>query len=333
MREDLAQIKQQMPLLDYLRGLGWSARQAGSQPEFVGLCPLHQETQPSFYVNTAKNLFYCHGCGRGGDLFRFVQFYFSLSFAQSVAHLHQELGTAASSEGELLEPTAAFYQFELHRHQEACEYLARRGLHDPDIIQRLGVGFAPGGSLRRHLTARGYPLAALRRAGLVTQEGRDTLFRRLVFPCRRQARIVNLYGRSIDNSAPHRFLPGGKGDLVNWDAARALPNVILVEGMFDLASLWQAGFHNATCARGTHLTPAQFAQLCDRPGREVFIAFDQDRNSAGQRAAHTLAQRLVLSGIPARIVTLPPGHDPNSLFAAGAAAADFAHYLAQARLP
>jgi DNA primase len=68
MWEELKELKQQISLLDYLRRHNWSARQVGRQQEFVGFCPLHEETRPSFYVNAIKDLFYCHGCGRGGDL-------------------------------------------------------------------------------------------------------------------------------------------------------------------------------------------------------------------------------------------------------------------------
>ena len=78
MAENLERLKQRIPLLEYLQRHNWKACRTTSHQEFFGLCPLHQETHPSFYVNAAKNLFYCHGCGRGGDLIRFVQIFLDL---------------------------------------------------------------------------------------------------------------------------------------------------------------------------------------------------------------------------------------------------------------
>jgi DNA primase len=115
--------------------------------------------------------------------------------------------------------------------------------------------------------------------------------------------------------------------LFAWESVSNYSNVILVEGLFDLAVLWQAGFRNTTCAIGTQLTSAQLAQLAEQPDRPVYIAFDQDDNQAGQKAAHQLAQRLQSTGIRAHIVRLPQKHDPNSYFVAGASAADFAACL------
>jgi CHC2 zinc finger len=84
MAENLERLKQRIPLLEYLQRHNWKPCRAGACQEFVGLCPLHPETRPSFYVNAAKNLFYCHGCGRGGDLIRFVQIFLDLPFRQTV---------------------------------------------------------------------------------------------------------------------------------------------------------------------------------------------------------------------------------------------------------
>ena len=331
MEEDLERLKQRLPLLEYLQQHHWTPCRTGPRQEFVGLCPLHPETRPSFYVNARKNLFYCHGCGQGGDLIRFVELSQHLSFRQSLAYLQQRM--AAANDSPLLEQAAAFYQFELPRHTEALEYLQGRGLRDPALIAELGIGYAPGGNLHRHLAARGYSFQSLCRAGLISRQGHDRFWRRILFPCRERGHIVNLYGRSIGSAFPHQLLPRSKGGLFAWETLRHFSSVILVEGLFDLAVLWQAGFRNTTCAIGTYLTPVQLAQLGDQPGRYVYLAFDHDDNQAGQRASHRLARQLASAGLSPRLVPLPPGHDPNSYLAAGATAADFTRCLERAQQP
>jgi hypothetical protein len=111
--EDVETLKRRTPLLDYLRQHNWTGHPA-SRCEFVGLCPLHEESRPSFYVNTRKDVFYCHGCGRGGDLIRFVQLSRGLSFRQSLACLDPEITSEADSSA-VLEEAAAFYQQQLDR--------------------------------------------------------------------------------------------------------------------------------------------------------------------------------------------------------------------------
>jgi DNA primase len=328
MAEDLERLKQLIPLLEYLQHHNWKPCRTGSRQEYVGLCPLHQETRPSFYVNAAKNLFYCHGCRRGGDLIRFVQLFLDLPFRQTVAHLEQELTLAPVSR--LLEETAAFYQLQIHRHPEAACYLEQRGLHNPALIEELGIGYAPGGNLRRHLAAWCRSFDQLLEIGLINRHGRDAFCRRVIFPCRQHGQIVNLYGRSSGAAFPHRLLPRSKGGLFAWESVSHFSNVILVEGLFDLAVLWQAGFRNTTCGVGTQLTAAQLAQLSDQPGRSIYIVFDQDDNQAGQRAAYQLARRLKSADLRARIVRLPYGHDPNSYFVSGANTGDFRDCLQRA---
>jgi DNA primase len=261
-------------------------------------------------------------------LIRFVQLFLDLPFRQTVAHLEQELLPAPVFR--LLDETAAFYQLQLHRHPEAADYLERRGLHDPSLIEELAIGYAPGGNLRRHLADWCSSFDQLLEIGLINHHGRGAFCRRLIFPCRQNGQIANLYGRSIGAAFPHRLLPLSKGGLFAWESVSRFSTVILVEGLFDLAVLWQAGFRNTTCALGAQLTPAQWAQLTEQPGRSVYIAFDQDDNQAGQKASHQLALRLENAGLPAHIVQLPDGHDPNSYFVAGARAADFTARLREA---
>ena len=329
MSKDLEQLKHRFPLLEYLQRHHWTGRPVGNGSEFVGLCPLHEETHPSFYVNPRKNLFYCHGCRRGGNLIRFVELSQHLSFRQSLSYLREQLAPAA----QLLDHTAAFYRLQLSRHPEAVHYLLQRGLRDPLLVEELGIGYAPGGTLRSHLSDLGYSLELLLETGLIGPQGQDAFCRRVIFPCRQHHRVVNLYGRSICTAFPHRLLPRPKGGLFAWGSVRHSSHVILVEGVFDLALLWQEGFRNTTCAIGTHLTPLQWDQLCDSPNRRVDIVFDQDDNQAGQQAARALAERLHVAGLTARIVRLPAGQDPNSFFLAGASRGDFIRCLEEAESP
>lgn len=328
--EDLEKLKQRLSLLDYLRQQNWIARPAGQGSEFVGLCPLHPEARPSFYVNVRKNLFYCHGCGQGGDLLRFVQLSHHWSFRQSLAYLQQHRAPPADPAA-VLEKAAAFYQQQLDRYPEALCYLKQRGLQDRSTIQELRIGYAPGGSLRRHLTVQGYSSDLLQRLGLLNRKGHDAFYRRVIFPCCQGGRVINLYGRSIAVAFAHRFLPGSKGGLYAWEQVRQYPEVILVEGLFDYAVLWQAGFRHLTCSLGTHLNTYQFQQLCDCP-RTVYLTFDVDANGSGQQASQQLAHRLRAQGIATRRVLLPEGHDPNSFFVQGGNAEQF-QALLEAALP
>ena len=329
MGEDVERLKRRTPLLEYLRQHNWAGRPAG-RFEYVGLCPLHKESQPSFYVNARKDVFYCHGCGQGGDLIRFVQLSRGLSFRQSLASLDPEIAPQADSSA-VLEEAAAFYLQQLDHSRDAMRYLQRRGVHDLALLRELGIGYAPGGSLRRHLTAQGHSFDLLRQVGLLNVNGSDAFYQRIVFPLRQGEQVVNLYGRSIGAAFAHRFLPGAKGGLYAWETVRHCSEAILVEGLFDYVVLRQAGFHNVTCSLGTHLNADQFLELCNGL-RTIYLTFDVDANQSGQLAAEQLAHRLGAHGIAARRVLLPEGQDPNSFFVQGGDARQFQSLL-EAALP
>ena len=316
-RDVLDALKQQIPLLDYLQAQDWQPSRQLTYGRLMGLCPLHSDHKPSFLVDPGKSLFYCYGCGRGGDVIRFAEIYHQVKFPQALALLQQWRGLAP-----LLHEAAGFYRMQLHRHGEAVAYLHRRGVRSPQLIEHMRIGYAPGGCLRGWLTQLGYPLPAQRRAGLVSAAGYDAYVHRIVFPLE-----CNLYGRSISTSAPpHRFLPGAKGGLYSWEQARTYPEVILVEGLFDYAVLWEAGFHHVTCSLGTHLNALQFRQLCDGQ-RTFYLAFDSDDNHSVQNAAQWMSRRLRERGMAARRVELPDGKDPNSFFVEGGDARQFQHLL------
>jgi DNA primase len=189
-RQAFDELKQQIPLLDYLQAHDWHPARPLSRGRWMGLCPLHEDHKPSFLVDPDKALFYCYGCGRGGDVIRFAELYHQVKFTQAVAMLRQWCATDS-----LLPETVRFYRVQLHSHNEAITYLHRRGLRSPEVIEHMRIGYAPGGCLRGWLTQLGYPLGTLREAGLVTAAGYDAYVHRIVFPL-----DGNLYGRSLSAS-------------------------------------------------------------------------------------------------------------------------------------
>jgi DNA primase len=319
-RNAIDELKRQIPLLDYLRAQEWQPGRRIRNGRLMGLCPLHADHSPSFLVDPCRNLFYCYGCARGGDVIRFAELYHHVKFPQAVALLRQWRGVSP-----LLEEVANFYRVHLSHHPEAVSYLQQRGLYAPEVLDHMRIGYAPGRCLRAWLYQLGYAPQALHQAGLVNEDGNDTYARRIVFPLEN-----NLYGRSIGDAAPHRFLPGGKGGLYAWQQVHQCDEIILVEGLFDYAVLWQAGFHNVTCLLGSHPNARQFQQLCDRP-RTIYLAFDFDVNESGQLAAQSLTRRLRAQGECAFHVLLPEGHDPNSFFVQGGSAQQFQRLLEAAR--
>ena len=135
----------------------------------------------------------------------------------------------------------------------------QRGIRSPELIEHMRIGYAPGGCLRGWLTQLGYPLAGSASGRPGDRRG----IRRIRASDRLPAGRQPLWPQPFAAAPPHRFLPGAKGGLYAWEQARPYPEVILVEGLFDYAVLWQAGFHNVTCSLGTHLNAHQFRQLCD----------------------------------------------------------------------
>jgi DNA primase len=303
-------------LLDFLEQRGWRPVRDDGREEVAGLCPLHKDTHPSFYVNRRKQVFYCHGCGQGGGL-------------RTLIGLLDAPPSLPRDRAQLLEAAYGFYADRLEQCEDARAYLHKRGIHDPAVIGRMRIGYAPGACLRAYLERLGYRREALREGGLIDERGRDVFFRCLTFPLEH---APNLYGRSItDGICRHRFLPGSKGGLYGWTQALAFSRLIVVEGLFDVAALWQAGFPNAVAALGSHLPNGQIAELCRFDERAVYICFDADPNGSGQRAAHRLSVQLRHVGVEAMRVELPDGHDPASFFAAGATACDFRRCLDRAR--
>src|SRR5260370_23056402 len=167
-RQALDDLKQQIPLMGYLQSHDWHAARPLSRGRWMGLCPLHGDHKPSFLADANKDLFYCYGCGRGGDVIRFAEIYHQARFSQAVALLRQWRGVEP-----VLHEAEPFYRIQLHGHSEAVAYLYQRGVRSLALIEHMRIGYAPGGFLPGCLTQFGPSLPALRQGRLVAGLGYD----------------------------------------------------------------------------------------------------------------------------------------------------------------
>jgi hypothetical protein len=129
-RQTLDDLKQQIPLMGYLQAHDWQPARPLSRGRWMGLCPLHGDHKPSFLVDPNKDLFYCYGCGRGGDVIRFAELYHQVKFSQALALLRQWRGAEP-----LLQEVARFYRIQLHRHNETVP-ISTNGIRSPALIER-----------------------------------------------------------------------------------------------------------------------------------------------------------------------------------------------------
>jgi len=319
---------------------------------FSGLCPFHEERSPSFSVNPQEKLYYCFGCGAGGDLFRFVQEKEGLGFPEAVEALAERYGVEIEREaedpraeeqrkrrariGELLERTAQFYGAYLWESKEAAkarEYLESRGLAE-EVLRAFGVGYGPSAwdqVLTRGQSA-GFGVPDLQAAGLV-QKGQkgghyDRFRARIMFPVRDpRGRVEGFGARALRPDTKPKYLNSPEGELYRKsrtlygiDRARSaiakVGRAVVVEGYTDVLAAHQAGITEAVAVMGTAITPEQLKQLA-RYAEEVVLAMDAD--SAG-RAAMLRAQRVAGSKkLRLRVASMPAGEDPADMLQGGGA--------------
>jgi DNA primase len=329
-------------------------RRAGAN-RLEGLCPFHDERTPSFGINPAEKLFYCFGCGEGGDAFKFVQLTEGADFKGSLEYLADRYGVtlevveedAASAERrrgrerllELLERTAAFYVRYLWDSTEAAgarEYLLGRGLEE-GALREFRVGYAPSAWDKVLLASRrsGFTDRELVDAGLASRqkgEGRtyDRFRRRIMFPlCDMRGRVLGFgaramgadqkpkYLNSSDNAVFHKGRHLFGADIARAHAAKA-GEAIVVEGYTDVIAMHQAGLRTTVGLMGTALTDEQVGELA-RLAPTVLLALDAD--AAGQEAMLRGARVSARRRLALRVVPLPPGSDPADLVQAEGAKA------------
>lgn len=310
---------------------------------FVGLCPFHAEKTPSFNVNPARETFHCFGCGAGGNVFSFIMKIEGVGFPEAVKMLARKAGieiedrhlTPAEKQQQdereifyrinLL--TAEFYSSILKQQPEgkqARNYLAERSA-DGSIADTYGLGFAPdkGDALARHLRANGIDPELALKLGVLRKSERgwyDQFRNRLMFPIRDvKGKVIAFAGRVLDASLP-KYINSPESPLYHKSSIlfgmdMALPAVrqenslIIVEGYFDHLALFRADIRNVAATCGTALTAAHAAMI-KRHAARVYLLFDGD--SAGRKATVRAMETFLEQQLPAYVITLPNGEDPDS---------------------
>ena len=314
---------------------------------YKGLCPFHGEKTPSFHVNPERGFFHCFGCGLGGDVFKFLELHEKVGFQDAVRMLAQKFGVAlpapADGSGDDARRDSALREALLKAHEIAAAYfreqlaapagararaqLVERGL-TAQTIEQLGLGFAPASreGLKARLLNQGFAQGALLQSGLVVQrEGGEVIDRfrnRLMVPiCRDTGSVIAFGGRQMEpdqggpkylNSPETPIYSKGRtlyGLQLTKGQIRKLGWVVLVEGYFDFAQVFQANAAPVVASCGTALTHQQ-TQMLRRFTTNVKLSYDPD--AAGQGAAVRSCDLLVAEGFEVKVVALDNGEDPDT---------------------
>lgn len=307
---------------------------------YFGLCPFHNEKTPSFSVSPNKQMYYCFGCGAGGNVITFLMEYENYTFREALEYLAQRAGVdlpkqeltreeraRSDKKARILEMNKAaakyFYaQLRMEQGRHAMEYLTNRKLSQK-TMQKFGLGYSNKFSddLYRYLRQKGYEDELLKDSGLVTIDekrgGYDKFWNRVMFPIMDvNNRVIGFGGRVMGEGEP-KYL--NSPETMVFDKSRNLyglnfarisrkPQILLCEGYMDVIALHQAGFDNAVASLGTAFTPGH-ANLLKRYTKEVYLTFDSD--GAGVKAALRAIPILKEAGLTARVIDMKPYKDPD----------------------
>lgn len=312
---------------------------------YFGLCPFHNEKSPSFSVSPGKQMYYCFGCGAGGNVITFLMEYENQTFPEAVRTLAQRAGIALpeaddskearqadSRRAKLLEinKEAAkyfYYQLRTERGSVGMEYLRKRELSD-ETMNHFGLGYANkySNDLIQYLKSKGYSEDLIRDAGLCNVDEKhgmyDKFWNRVMFPIQDiNHRVIGFGGRVMGDGKP-KYLNSPETEIfdksrnlygLNFARTSRKGNVILCEGYMDVIAMHQAGFTQAVASLGTAFTSGQ-AILLRRYANEILLSYDSD--GAGVNAALRAIGILKEAGMTGRVINLEPYKDPDEFIKA-----------------
>lgn len=343
----IEEVRTRNDIVDVISGYVKLTRRGSS---YFGLCPFHNEKTPSFSVTPGKQMYYCFGCGAGGNVFTFLMQYENYTFTEALQHLADRCGVelpkmeySARAKQQAEEKAALlqinkeaaqyfYYQLRTEKGKKAYQYLTDRGLTS-ETMKHFGLGYSDkySNDLYRYMKKKGYRDTLLKESGLFNVDEKrgmyDKFWNRVIFPIMDvNSRVIGFGGRVMGEgkpkylNSPETKIFDKSRNLYGLHAARSSRKkyLILCEGYMDVIAMHQAGFTNAVASLGTALTSGH-ASLLKRYTDEVLLLYDSDE--AGIRAAIRGIPILKEAGISARVVSLKPYKDPDEFIKAQGAQA------------
>ena len=336
--EEIDRLKRDVDLAALVRSRGIELKAHGAN--LLGLCPFHDDHDPSLVITPSKNLWNCLGaCGKGGSVIDWVMKSEGVSFRHAVELLRERgasigAGRAiapvkkstipilpspidpAAGDAGVMRQVVRYYNETLKTSPAARAYLRKRGIDDDAAIEHFQLGYADrslGLRLPNKQRKAGQELRShLMKLGILRESGHEHFNGSLVVPIMSGGEVVGMYGRKIlDNLRPgtayHLYLPGPHRGIFNLEVLAESKEIVLCESLIDALTFWCAGIRNVTTSYGVHgFTDELFEAFRAYDIRRVYIAYDRD--DAGERAAGDLAAKLCASGIGAYRVRLPLRH-------------------------
>jgi DNA primase catalytic core len=334
----IEQLKQTVSLQRLAEARGIVLKRHGA--DLLGLCPFHDDKEPSLVISPKQNLWHCLGaCQRGGSVIDWVMQAEGVSFRHAVELLQTDYQPLAAGpvkrstvpklpttlvrntdDARLLNQVIDYYHATLKQSPEALAYLEKRGLNHPEVIAHFKLGFAnrtlgyrlPAKNRKEGAALRGQ----LQRIGLMRPSGHEHFTGSLVIPVIDETgQVQEVYGRKINDNLRegtplHLYLPGPHQGVWNLSALQATKEIILCESLIDALTFWCAGYRNVTASYGVEGFTAEHLAAFKRYGIErVLIAYDRD--GAGDQAAGKLAAQLLQEGLDCYRIEVPKGMDIN----------------------
>ena len=336
--EKIERLKNDISLIRLVERQGITLKKHGK--DYLGLCPFHDDHDPSLVISPDKNLWHCLGaCQEGGDIINWMMKTQGVSFRHAVELLREgdftslaaqpvkrssttKLATPLNVNLEdqaLLTQVVGYYHQALKENVEALEYLNKRGLNDVAMIDHFKLGVA-NRTLAYRLPEKNRKAGAeirnrLQSIGILRQSGHEHFNGSLVIPIINQNQVLELYGRKLNDNLRkgttyHLYLPGAHQGIFNVEALEKNKEIILCESLIDALTFWVAGYKNVTASYGIEgFTKDHMNAFKHYQTERVLIAYDRD--TAGNKAAISLAEKLIKEGIDCYRIEFPKNMDAN----------------------